>query len=352
MKTKIGINGFGRIGRLLFKMALKSPNVEVVAINDLGDIENMTYLLNYDTAQKDIVDLYGQKAEFEIVNENEKYLIVGDRKIQFFSIRNPEELPWQELGVEIVAECTGVFNSFEKSKAHLKAGAKKVILSGPTKDSQETEFEEGKIGSTVLLGINDDKLENYTITSNASCTTNAVSNVLNILEKELGVESAFLNTIHSYTASQGLVDGPSKKDFRRGRAAAQNIVPTTTGSAKAVGKVLESVKGKFDGMAVRVPTVSGSLVDLTFISKKETTPEEVNKILEEYSHKEEYKNLVEITKEAVVSTDIIGNENPAIVDLNFTNVIGKLVKVIIWYDNEAGYTQTLLSQIEKMSENL
>jgi glyceraldehyde 3-phosphate dehydrogenase len=230
----------------------------------------------------------------------------------------------------VVAECTGVFNSFEKSKAHLEAGAKRVVLSGPTKDPQNTEFMEGKIGTTVLMGVNEEKTKTCTITSNASCTTNASGIPLKLMEEKIGVESAFLNTIHSYTATQSIVDGPvRKKDFRRGRAAAQNIVPTTTGSAIATSKVIEELAGKFDGMAVRVPTVSGSLVDITFIAKRETTAEEVNQIFKEAENSGEYNGLLRTESEQIVSTDIIGDTHGAIVDLNFTKVQGRLVKIII-----------------------
>ncbi len=348
-KINIAINGFGRIGRLLFKMALKNEEVEVVAINDLGDVENMTYLLNYDTAQKSLLEISDLKASFK-VEENKNFLIIGDKKIPFYSVKNPAELPWKDLSVDVVAECTGVFNSFEKSKAHLDAGAKRVVLSGPTKDAQNLEFAKGKIGSTVLMGINEEKTKTCSITSNGSCTTNASAIPLKIINDKIGIESALLNTIHSYTATQSIVDGPvrKKKDFRRGRAAAQNIIPTTTGSAIAVGKVIEEFQGKFDGIAIRVPTIAGSLVDLTFITKRDTSEEEIKNIFIEASQKNEYKNLLRVEDEPIVSSDIVGDTYPSIIDLNFIKVQGRLVKILAWYDNESGFTHSLLEHIIKI----
>ncbi len=349
-KIKVAINGFGRIGRLFFKMALADENLEIVAINDLGDLENMTYLLNYDSAQKSLPEIIGEKAVFEKNENGENFLIVQDKKIPFFSIKNPAELPWKKLEVKVVAECTGVFNSFAKSSAHLSAGAKKVVLSGPTKDEQDLEFAEGKKGATVLMGINDNDLEKYTITSNASCTTNAAGIPLQILQNKIGIESAFLNTVHSYTATQSIVDSPvRKKDFRRGRAGAQNIVPTSTGAAIATAKIIPELTGKFDGMAIRVPTISGSLVDITFIAERETFVEEINNIFLEAEQSEKYQGLFRTESEMIVSTDIIGDTHPAIIDLNFTKVRGRLVKIVVWYDNEAGFTKAFLEQIKKIA---
>ncbi len=232
--------------------------------------------------------------------------------------------------MDVVAECTGVFNSFEKSKAHLEAGSKRVVLSGPTKDPQNLEFAEGKIGATVLMGVNEDMVKACSITSNASCTTNAAGTPLDILKEKIGIESAFLNTVHSYTATQSIVDGPvRKKDFRRGRAAAQNIVPTSTGSAIATGKVIEELAGKFDGIAIRVPTVSGSIVDITFIAGRETSAEEINQIFKDAEKEERYKGILRTESEQIVSTDIIGDTHAAIVDLNFTKVQGRLVKIMV-----------------------
>ncbi len=347
-KTKVAINGFGRIGRLFFKLALKKENLEIVAINDLGSIENMAYLLKYDSAQKDL----NLPVEVEEVSEDEKYLIVDGKKYRFYSIRNPEELPWGELDVDVVAEATGVFASFEKSQAHLKAGAKRVVISGPVKDPQNFELPEGKC-NTALIGINDEIIANSVITSNGSCTTNAVGIPMQILLDEVGIETALLNTVHSYTATQSIVDGPvrpGKRDFRRGRAAAQNLVPTSTGSAVAVAKVLPELEGKFDGIAMRVPTVVGSMVDITMILKEEKTAEEVNEIFRNAVSK--YAGKMRVEEEQIVSSDIIGDTHTSIVDLSFTRVEGRLLKIMVWYDNEAGYSQSLVNHVEKIGQSI
>lgn len=232
--------------------------------------------------------------------------------------------------MDVVAECTGVFNSFEKSNAHLEAGAKRVVLSGPTKDAQNTDFADGKIGATVLMGVNEHLTKTCAITSNASCTTNAAGTPLDILREKIGIESAFLNTVHSYTATQAIVDGPvRKKDFRRGRAAAQNIVPTSTGSAIATGKVIEELSGKFDGMAIRVPTVSGSIVDITFIAGRDTNAEEINQLFLDAEKEERCAGILRTESDQIVSSDIIGDTHAAIVDLNFTKVQGRLVKIVV-----------------------
>jgi glyceraldehyde 3-phosphate dehydrogenase len=258
------------------------------------------------------------------------------------------------LDIDVVAECTGVFNSFEKSSAHLEAGAKRVVLSGPTKDTQGFEFSDGKMGATVIMGVNDEVVKTCAISSNASCTTNAAGTPLDILQKSVGIESAFLNTIHSYTATQSIVDAPSSsiKDFRRGRAAAQNIIPTSTGSAIATGKVIESLQDKFDGMAIRVPTVSGSLVDITFITQKDTSVDEINQLFLDAEKEDKYTGILRTESDQIVSSDIVGDTHAAIVDLNFTKVKGRLVKIVVWYDNEAGFTNTLLKQIILMGKSI
>ena len=347
-KIKVAINGFGRIGRLFFKLALKNPNLKIVAINDLGSIENMVYLLKYDTAQKDL----NMSVEIEEISEDEKYLVIEGKKYRFYSIRNPEELPWKELDIDVVAESTGVFASFEKSQAHLKAGAKRVVISGPVKDSQNFELEVG-ICNTALIGINDEIISKSVITSNGSCTTNAVGIPMKILSEKIGIESALLNTVHSYTATQSIVDGPvrpGKKDFRRGRAAAQNLVPTSTGSAIAVAKVIPELEGIFDGIAMRVPTVVGSMVDVTMILKEEKTAEEINQLFRNESKNFEGKMRVE--EEQVVSSDIVGDIHTSIVDLSFTRVEGRLLKIMVWYDNEAGYSQSLVNHVEKIGKSI
>lgn len=351
MTTRVAINGFGRIGRLFFKLALQNKDLEIVGINDLGDLDNMAYLLRHDSAQKELnLDVSTKK-----VSETEQYLVIDEKEFPFFSIRNPEDLPWGELDVDVVAECTGIFTSFEKSNAHLKAGAKRVVISGPTKDEQGTEFEAGKIGTTVLMGVNHDELKTCAISSNASCTTNAAGSPLQVMKDTIGVEYALLNTIHSYTATQSIVDGPvkpGKDDYRKGRAGAVNIIPSSTGSAIATTKALPELAGRFDGIAVRVPTIAGSVVDITFIASKETSAEEVNKFFKIAAGSDQYKGLLRVEEEQVVSSDIIGDTHVAIVDLNFTRVVGNLVKIMVWYDNEAGYSYALTKQVQAMGESI
>ncbi|MFZ2049228.1 MAG: glyceraldehyde 3-phosphate dehydrogenase NAD-binding domain-containing protein [Minisyncoccia bacterium] len=324
-KIRVAINGAGRIGRAFYKLAQKRPELEVVAINDLGDKENIAYLLKYDT-------VYGQSD-------------VSLDGVQFVSEREAVNLPWKALNIDVVVESTGFYTTYAGSKAHLDAGAKRVVVTAPMKDEPISGIE----GGTVLLGINEDKFATCQITSNASCTTNAASPVLAILDEALGVEKAILNTVHSYTASQGIVDGPNKKDYREGRAAAQNIVPSSTGAAIAVGKALTQLDGKFDGISIRVPSVIGSIADITFISKRDTTVEEINKILTDASKTERWKNIFEVTSEPIVSSDVRDSAHASIADLNFTRVVGgNLVKVLAWYDNEMGYTHTLVEHVVKL----
>lgn len=338
MKTiRVAINGAGRIGRAFYKIASERPELEVVAINDLGDIHNIAYLLKFDSA-------YGQSGLKVEAHADRNVLVINGKETKFVSEKEPANLPWKELNIDVVVESTGFFTSYKGAKAHLDAGAKRVVVTAPMKD----EPIEGVEGATVLMGINDDKLTTCSITSNASCTTNAASPVLAILDEALGVEKAILNTVHSYTASQGIVDGPNKKDFREGRAAAQNIVPSSTGAAIAVGKALPAMNGKFDGISIRVPTIVGSIADITFIAKRDTTPEEVNRILTEASHTDHWKDIFEVTTEPIVSSDIRGAVHASIADLSFTRVVGgNLVKVLAWYDNEMGYTHTLVNHVIK-----
>lgn len=332
--ARVAINGFGRIGRTFFRMALNHPDFEIVAINDLGNLENLAYLLKYDT-------VYGQ-SQFDVSVSN-GVLIVDGKEVTFLSEKDPKALPWGKLGVDIVVESTGFFNSYEASKMHLEAGAKRVILSGPVSDDPVLA---GVLGATVLMGVNEASLATCTITSNASCTTNAVSPLIAILKESIGIEKAILNTTHAYTASQIIVDGPSKKDFRGGRAAAQNIIPSSTGAAKATTLAHTELKGKFDGIAVRVPVPVGSIVDVTFIASRNTTAEEVNEVLTSASQTETWKNLFAVTNEQLVSSDIIGARFASIADLEMTRVVdGNLVKVLAWYDNETSYTHTLLAHV-------
>lgn len=333
---RIAINGFGRIGRAFFKLALDEPNLKIVAINDLGNLENLVYLLKRDT----VYGNFEEKIE-KIANNKVK---IRDQEIIFLQEKEPEKLPWKELNIDLVIEATGVFEDFNLARGHIKAGAKKVIITAPAKG------EEGIEGRTVLLNINEEEGEGFEVISNGSCTTNAVAPVLKVLSETIGIKKAILNTVHAYTATQNLVDGQVKgKDLLRGRAAAQNIVPSTTGAAITVSKVLKNLEEKFDGLAIRVPVVCGSLADITFISKKETTVEEINKILREASQLQEWKNILAVSEEPLVSSDIIKNPHPAIVDLTFTKVVDKdLVKVLIWYDNEWGYAWSLLEQIKRL----
>jgi len=331
---RIGINGFGRIGRAFFRLALEEPNIQIVAINDLADLENLAYLLKNDT-------VYGKfDKEIEI---QEKSFIINGKEILFFQEKDPKNLPWENLKIDLVVEATGAFSDYNKAKAHIEAGAKKVIITAPAKG------EEDKEGKMVLLGINDKDLIKFDVISNGSCTTNAVAPVMKILQEKIGIKKAVLNTIHAYTSTQRLVDGPNLKDWRRGRAASQNIVPSSTGAAKCVGKVMKDLDGKFDGIALRVPVVCGSIADITFVSKKDTSVEEINKIFKEASEEKNWKGIVEATDEQLVSSDIIKTIVPAIIDLSFTKVIDRdLVKILVWYDNEWAYSWTLLQQIKKL----
>ncbi len=343
---KIAINGFGRIGRAFLKIAWDRPEIEIVAINDLGSLESLAYLLRHDTVYRN----WGHPVRIEN-NSNgtgDQYLIVGEKKIKFLSEKDTTKLPWKDLGVDVVVESTGLFTSYDKAKFHLDQGAKKVVISAPSKGG------DGSVeGETILLGINEDKFGTCDITSNASCTTNAASPLISILHEALGIEKAILNTVHGYTASQALVDGPSKKDLREGRAAAQNIVPSSTGAAIAVTEAFPELKGLFDGISIRVPVVAGSIVDITFISKKNTTKEEVNAILEKASKDKKWEKIFAVTHEPLVSSDILGESHASIADLEMTRVVGgNLVKVMGWYDNEMGYTYTLVEHVIKTGETI
>ncbi len=338
---KVAINGAGRIGRAFLRLAQNNPNLEIVAINDLGDIDNIAYLIKYDTA-------YGV-AQFPVeVSRNKEAIIVNGKEIKFLSEREPVNLPWKDLNVDVVLESTGAFTKFETAKAHVDAGAKRVVITAPAKGEPIDETQ-----VMVLMGINDEKLEKSVISSNASCTTNAAAPLIQILNEKIGVEKAILNTVHGYTTSQAIVDGPHKKDFKEGRAAAQNIVPTSTGAAIAVTKVITDMEGKFDGVAMRVPVVAGSIADVTFIAKRNTSVEEVNNILKGATNEERWQGIFTATEDPIVSADIVGSLYGSIADLGLTRVIdGNLVKVCAWYDNEMGYTATLIKHILKIGEYL
>ena len=332
-KIKVGINGFGRIGRAFLKVAWDRPEIEIVAVNDLGSVENMAYHLKNDTVYK--------KWNKDIKTEGQEIIIDG-KKVKVLAEKEPNKLPWGELGVDVVVESTGLFTNFEKAKMHIDAGAKKVVISAPAKGDGDV------MGETILLGVNEEKFGTCDITSNASCTTNAASPLIAILDEALGIEKAILNTVHGYTASQALVDGPSKKDLREGRAAAQNIVPSSTGAAIAVTKAFTKLEGLFDGISIRVPVPAGSIADITFISKKNTTAEEVNSILKKAAGEKRWANIFAVTEEDLVSSDILGSKYGSIADLKMTRVVGgNLVKVMGWYDNEMGYTYTLVDHVIK-----
>lgn len=345
-KVRVAINGFGRIGRAFYKLALTHPEIEIVAVNDLGDLDNMAYLLKYDTA-------YG-RAGFDVTivrgsEHEEAGFIVNGQKVVLVQEKDVTKLPWAKHNIDIVVESTGFFTSYEKSKVHLDAGAKRVVITAPVKGANA----EGVVGATVLMGINDDKLSTCQISSNASCTTNAASPVITILHEKIGIEKALLNTTHAYTGTQKIVDGPGGKDLRGGRAAAQNMVPSSTGAAIAVTEAVPDLVGKFDGIAVRVPVIAGSIADITFISKRNTSVEEVNQILRDAAKDPRWEGIFTVTDEPIVSSDIIGQLYGAIADLDMTRVVdGNLVKVMSWYDNEMGYTNTLVKHVVKVAEHI
>jgi glyceraldehyde 3-phosphate dehydrogenase len=332
MAIKIAINGFGRIGRSAFRIASKNPNLEIVAINDLTDNSMLAHLLKYDTA-------FG-KFDAE-VNSDEKNLIIDGKTIPSMSIKDPSALPWKDLNVDVVLECTGFFTKEEDAHKHIEAGAKKVVISAPAKGNVDL----------IVLGANEDKITNQEILSNASCTTNCITPVVSVIEEAIGIEKAMMTTIHSYTADQNLQDGPHEDDLRRARAAAQNIVPTTTGAAKATTKIIPELDGKFDGLAIRVPAIDVSLSDITMLVKKDTTVDEINKLLQEAAKSDRYKGILDFTTEELVSSDFIQNTYSSIVDGKLTQVVaGNLVKVIAWYDNEWGYSNRLVELAEKVMQ--
>ena len=333
MSIRVAINGAGRIGRAFLNMASKSDEVEVVAINDLIDIENIAYLINYDTA-------YGKRENPVSVKEDRTGFMEGEREIAFMQERDPERLPWGEMNIDVVVESTGAFTTFKGAEKHINAGAKRAVISAPAKDEPE------EIHKTALLGVNEGDLKNAVVSSNASCTTNAVSPLVRILHDSVGVEKAILNTVHAYTVSQSIVDSFNKKNPRLGRAAAQNIVPTSTGAATATTKVITDLEGKFDGIALRVPVITGSVADVTFIASRDTSVEEINNILREASEEERWREIFKTTEEPIVSSDVIGLSYGSMADLSFTRVVGgNLVKVLAWYDNEMGYTAMLFKHV-------
>ncbi len=326
--TKVAINGFGRIGRSAFKIARERKDIEIVAINDLTDTKTLAYLLAHDSNY----GAYNREVTFD-----DQSITVDGESVKVFAEKDPTALPWGDLGVDVVIESTGFFTDAEGAGKHVQAGAKRVVISGPTKS--------GGV-DMIVLGANDDKVADSTqIVSNASCTTNSLGAVMAILDEEFGVEKSMLTTIHSYTASQKLQDAPAK-DLREGRNAAENIVPSTTGAAIAVTKTLPQLDGKFDGLSVRVPTPVVSLSDVTALLKRNVTVEEVNRVFLEASEKDYYRGILAVTEEQLVSSDFIGNSHSGIVDLPLTKVVdGNLIKVMVWYDNEWGYSNRLVELV-------
>ena len=324
MTTRVGINGFGRIGRNFFRAALEQgADIEIVAVNDLTDNKTLAHLLKYDSIT----------GRFQgDVSYDDEGIVVDGKHIKVLAQRNPADLPWGELGVEVVVESTGFFTDGEKAKAHIEAGAKKVVISAPAKN----------VDGTFVMGVNEADYDNATmnIVSNASCTTNCLAPLAKVLEENFGIERGIMTTIHSYTGDQRVLDAPHS-DLRRARAAALNMIPTKTGAAQAVALVLPALKGKFDGLAVRVPTPTGSLTDLTFIAEKEVSVDAV-KAAVKAAAEGELKGVLEYTEDPIVSTDIVGNPHTSIFDATETKVIGNLVKVLSWYDNEWGYSNALV----------
>jgi len=334
-QTKIGINGFGRIGRNAFKIAFDRSDIEVIAINDLTDTKTLAYLLKNDSN-------YG--AYKHDVGYDDTGIIVNGTHVKVLAEKDPAALPWGELGVELVIESTGRFTLKEDAELHIKAGAKRVVISGPSKS-------EGV--DTIVLGANEDAIEGASdVISNASCTTNSLGAVMAILDAEFGVQKSLLTTVHSYTASQALQDAPSK-DLREGRNAAENIVPTTTGAAIAVTKTLPQLEGKFDGLSIRVPTPVVSISDITVLLGRDTTVEEINNVFKKAAGEPFYQGILGVSEEPLVSRDYIGNSHSGVVDLLLTKVVGgNLAKVMVWYDNEWGYSNRLVELVADVGRSL
>ncbi|MFH1846026.1 MAG: type I glyceraldehyde-3-phosphate dehydrogenase [Candidatus Omnitrophota bacterium] len=331
MAVKVGINGFGRIGRMVFRVMMERENFEVVAINDLTDAKTLAHLLKYDSSQ----------GRFKgTVEAKEKSLIVNGKEIDILSVRNPAELPWKEKGAQVIVESTGVFRDKAKIALHLEAGAKKVILTVPAKD---------EIDNMIVLGVNTEALKDTDkIVSNASCTTNCLAPMVKVLHEKFGLKRGLMTTVHAYTNDQSILDFPHS-DLRRARAAAVSIIPTTTGAAKAVGKIIPELSGKLNGMAMRVPVIDGSVVDFVAELDKDATVEAINEAMKEASQGE-LKGIMEYSDEPIVSVDIIGNPHSCIFDALSTMVIDKnMVKIIGWYDNEWGYSNRVVDLIGKLA---
>ena len=333
MSIKVAINGLGRIGRAILKLVVDELSFELVAVNDLVDAENLAYLLRFDT-------VYGRYAKPVAVNEND--LVIGARKLRTLRIRDPLDLPWKELGVELVFECTGALTRREDLEKHVRAGARIVLLSAPSKGE---EVETVVHGVNVPPGI-------PAIISCASCTTNCITPVVEIVGRRIGVEKAVMTTVHAYTASQSVVDGPDKR-FRRGRAAAANLVPATTGAAVATTRALPEYAGRFDGVAIRAPVPIGSIADITFVTSRKTTVDEVNQIFTEEAETERYSGVLGVSRDPLVSSDVVGDSRASVVDLELTRVVdGDLVKVMSWYDNEWGYANQMVREAVSVTRSV
>ena len=322
---KVAINGFGRIGRNAFKILGERDDAKVVAINDITDAKTLAHLLKYDSSY----GLYDKNIKSE-----DGFIIVDGTKIPVYAEKDPANLPWKELGVDVVIESTGLFTKPELAKAHIDAGAKRVVISAPAK---------GEGAKTIVIGVNEETIDDGdTIISNASCTTNCIAPIMKILEDEFGIDKAMMTTVHSYTGSQRILDAPAK-DLREARSAAENIVPTTTGAAKATGLTIPSLQGKFNGLSVRVPTPVVSLSDITAILKRDTTKEELIKIFKDAASDPYYEDIIGVTEEELVSSDFVGDPHSCIVDLPLIDVVGgNMVKIVAWYDNEWGYSNRLV----------
>lgn len=327
-KINVAINGFGRIGRVFFRIAFFNPNINIVAINDITDSATLAHLLKYDSVHR--------KFNAEVKHDND-HLFVNGKEIKIFASKDPENLPWKALDIDIVIECTGLFLDKKSSQKHLNAGAKKIILSAPAKDDDI---------KTIVIGVNDELLDpNDVIISNASCTTNCASPMLAVL-KQWGIEEAYVTTVHSYTGDQRLQDAPHK-DLRRARAAAMSIIPTSTGAAKALGKIFPELEDKLGGCGMRVPVPDGSLTDITCVLTAYPSVEQINEAFK-LASENELKNVLEYTEDPLVSSDVIGNPHSVVFDADFTSVVGNLVKIIGWYDNEYGYSSRLVDLVIKM----
>ncbi len=335
MKTRVAINGFGRIGRVSFRAAFDRSDIEIVGLNDLTDTKTLAHLLKHDSN-------YGEYTH--TVSYDDNNLIVNNIKIPVYAEKDPSALPWSDLTVDVVIESTGRFTKYEEAQLHIKAGAKKVVLSGPSKSPEV---------NTIVIGANEDQLKDAgDIISNASCTTNSAAAVMDLMEQNFGVEKAMLTTVHSYTASQAIQDAPAK-DLREARTAAANIVPTTTGAAIAVALTVPSLQGKFDGMSIRVPTPVVSISDITMVLSRNTTIEEINEVFKKVAAEPYYQGILAVSEEPLVSHDYIGNSHSGTVDLLLTNVVcGNMVKVVVWYDNEWGYSNRLVELVADVGRTL